>query len=65
MRDVVQAGGRAPRLGRRFVHGANGEVVGSFAVLGPQRMDYQHTITAVSHIARLFDQILNEGDEGR
>jgi hypothetical protein len=28
-------------------------------------MDYQHTITAVSHIARLFDHILNEGDEGR
>src|SRR5437868_5854029 len=44
---------------------ANGEVVGSFAVLGPTRMDYEHTITAVSHIARLFDHILNEGDEAR
>jgi heat-inducible transcriptional repressor len=36
------------------------EVMGSLAVLGPPRMDYQHTITAVSYIARLFDQILNE-----
>jgi hypothetical protein len=25
-------------------------------------MDYQHTITAVSYIARLFDQILNESE---
>jgi hypothetical protein len=25
-------------------------------------MDYQHTITAVSYIARLFDKILNESD---
>jgi hypothetical protein len=23
-------------------------------------MDYQHTMTAVSYIARLFDRILNE-----
>lgn len=37
-----------------------GEVMGSLAVLGPTRMDYQHTITAVSYIARLFDRILNE-----
>jgi heat-inducible transcriptional repressor len=37
-----------------------GEVMGSLAVLGPTRMDYQHTITAVSYIARLFDKILNE-----
>ncbi len=36
------------------------EVVGSLAVIGPTRIDYQHTITAVSYIARLFDQILNE-----
>lgn len=36
------------------------EVVGSLAVIGPTRMDYQHTITAVSYIARLFDSILNE-----
>jgi len=36
------------------------EVVGSLAVIGPTRIDYQHTISAVSYIARLFDQILNE-----
>jgi heat-inducible transcriptional repressor len=39
-----------------------GEVMGSLAVLGPPRMDYQHTITAVSYIARLFDRILNESE---
>ena len=38
------------------------EVMGSLAVLGPLRMDYQHTITAVSYIARLFDKILNESE---
>jgi hypothetical protein len=25
-------------------------------------MDYQHTITAVSYIARLFDKVLNENE---
>jgi len=25
-------------------------------------MDYQHTMTAVSYIARLFDRILNESE---
>ena len=39
-----------------------GEVMGSLAVLGPTRMDYQHTITAVSYIARLFDKVLNESE---
>jgi len=39
-----------------------GEVLGSLAVLGPTRMDYQHTITAVSYIARLFDKLLNESE---
>jgi heat-inducible transcriptional repressor len=38
------------------------EVIGSLAVIGPTRMDYQHTITAVSYIARLFDKILNESE---
>jgi heat-inducible transcriptional repressor len=38
------------------------DVVGSLAVIGPTRMDYQHTITAVSYIARLFDKILNESE---
>jgi heat-inducible transcriptional repressor len=37
-----------------------GEVMGSLAVIGPTRMDYQHTITAVSYIARLFDKVLND-----
>jgi heat-inducible transcriptional repressor len=36
------------------------EVIGSLAVIGPTRMDYEHTITAVSYIARLFDQVWNE-----
>ena len=36
------------------------EVVGSLAVIGPTRIDYQHTIPAVSYIARLFDQLLTE-----
>lgn len=36
------------------------EVIGSLAVIGPTRIDYQHTITAVSYIARLFDQLLSE-----
>jgi heat-inducible transcriptional repressor len=38
------------------------EVRGSLAVIGPTRIDYQHTMTAVSYIARLFDKILNESD---
>lgn len=41
---------------------SGGDVVGSLAVIGPTRMDYQHTITAVSYIARLFDKILNESE---
>jgi heat-inducible transcriptional repressor len=41
---------------------SGGDVVGSLAVIGPTRMDYQHTITAVSYIARLFDRILNESE---
>jgi len=36
------------------------EVMGSLAVIGPTRMDYEHTITAVSYIARLFDHLWNE-----
>jgi heat-inducible transcriptional repressor len=38
------------------------EVRGSLAVIGPTRMDYEHTITAVSYIAKLFDKILNESE---
>jgi len=36
------------------------EMRGSLAVIGPTRMDYQHTITAVAYIAQLFDKLLNE-----
>ena len=36
------------------------EMRGSLAVIGPTRMDYKHTITAVSYIAQLFDKLLNE-----
>jgi heat-inducible transcriptional repressor len=39
-----------------------GEVMGSLAVIGPTRIDYEHTMTAVSYIARLFDKILNDSD---
>jgi heat-inducible transcriptional repressor len=53
MRNLVLIGAPA-RVG--------GEVMGSLAVIGPTRMDYQHTITAVSYIARLFDKILNESE---
>jgi heat-inducible transcriptional repressor len=39
-----------------------GEVMGSLAVIGPMRLDYQHTMSAVSYIARLFDKLLNESE---
>jgi heat-inducible transcriptional repressor len=39
-----------------------GEVMGSLAVIGPTRLDYQHPMAAVSYIARLFDKVLNESE---
>src|SRR4030088_3107240 len=39
-----------------------GEVMGSLAVIGPTRLDYQHTMSAVSYIARLFVKLLNESE---
>jgi heat-inducible transcriptional repressor len=39
-----------------------GEVMGSLAVIGPTRIDYEHTMTAVSYIARMFDKVLNESE---
>jgi heat-inducible transcriptional repressor len=51
MRNLVLIGAPA-RVGN--------EVMGSLAVIGPTRMDYEHTITAVSYIAKMFDSILNE-----
>jgi heat-inducible transcriptional repressor len=53
MRNFVLIGAPA-RVGR--------DVMGSLAVIGPTRIDYQHTMTAVSYIARLFDKILNESE---
>jgi len=53
MRNLVLIGAPA-RVG--------GEVMGSLAVIGPTRIDYQHAITAVSYIARLFDKMLNESE---
>ena len=53
MRNLVLIGAPA-RVGE--------DVMGSFAVIGPTRIDYQHTMTAVSYIARLFDKILNESE---
>jgi len=50
MRNLVLIGAPA-RVGE--------EMRGSLAVIGPTRMDYQHTITAVSYIAQLFDKLLN------
>lgn len=53
MRNFVLIGAPA-RVGK--------DMMGSLAVIGPTRMDYQHTMTAVSYIARLFDKILNESE---
>jgi heat-inducible transcriptional repressor len=39
-----------------------GEVMGSLAVIGPTRMDYQHAMSAVSYIARMFDKVLNDSE---
>jgi len=36
------------------------EQVGTLAVLGPTRIDYGHTITAVQYLARLFEELLEE-----
>ncbi len=37
-----------------------GEVVGSMAVIGPMRIDYQHAITAVSYISQLFEKFTQQ-----
>ncbi|MBV9669546.1 MAG: heat-inducible transcription repressor HrcA [Acidobacteriales bacterium] len=36
------------------------EVMGSLAVIGPTRIDYERTMIAVRYIAGLFDKILND-----
>jgi heat-inducible transcriptional repressor len=64
VRVVIGLEEAAPYLRNFVLIGAparvGGEVMGSLAVIGPTRIDYEHTITAVSYIARLFDKILNE-----
>ncbi len=64
VRVVIGLEATAPHLSNLVLIGAparvGGEVMGSLAVIGPTRIDYQHTITAVSYIARLFDKILND-----
>ena len=67
VRVVIGMEDAAPYLRNFVLIGAparvGDEVMGSLAVLGPTRIDYQHTITAVSYIARLFDQVLNDASE--
>src|SRR6202140_1462186 len=53
MRNLVLIGAPA-RVG--------GGGLGAFAVIGPTRIDYQHTMTAGEYMARLFDKILNESE---
>ena len=64
VRVVVGLEDAAPHLSNFVLIGAparvGDEVMGSLAVIGPTRMDYEHTITAVSYIARMFDQLWNE-----
>lgn len=64
VRVVIGLEQAAPQLRNFVLIGAparvGDEVMGSLAVIGPTRMDYEHTITAVSYIARLFDNLLNE-----
>ena len=64
VRVVVGLEDTVPHLNNFVLIGAparvGDEVIGSLAVIGPTRMDYEHTITAVSYIARLFDQLWNE-----
>ncbi|HVZ59569.1 MAG TPA: heat-inducible transcriptional repressor HrcA [Terriglobales bacterium] len=64
VRVVIGLEDAAPYLRNFVLIGAParvaGEVMGSMAVIGPTRIDYEHTITAVSYIARLFDKVLNE-----
>ena len=51
LRDFVLIGAPAKQ---------DGEVVGSLAVIGPMRIDYQHAITAVSYISQLFEKFTQQ-----
>ena len=64
VRVVVGLEDAMPHLNNFVLIGApvrvGDEVMGSLAVIGPTRMDYEHTISAVSYIARMFDRLWNE-----
>ncbi|MBV9437060.1 MAG: heat-inducible transcription repressor HrcA, partial [Acidobacteria bacterium] len=64
VRVVIGLEERLPEMRNLVLIGAPARVgeqmVGSLAVIGPTRMDYEHTITAVSYIAQLFDKVLND-----
>jgi len=64
VRVVVGLEDAMPHLNNFVLIGAparvGDEVMGSLAVIGPTRMNYEHTITAVSYIARLFDRLWND-----
>ena len=64
MRVIVGLEDAMPDLGSFVLIGAPArsgeELLGRLAVIGPTRMDYQHTINAVSYIARMFDKLFNE-----
>ncbi|HZP24722.1 MAG TPA: heat-inducible transcriptional repressor HrcA [Terriglobales bacterium] len=66
VRVVVGLEDTMPHLNNFVLIGAparvGDEVMGSLAVIGPTRMDYEHTISAVSYIARMFDQFWNQSD---
>jgi heat-inducible transcriptional repressor len=66
VRVVIGLEDAAPEMRNLVLIGAparvGDEVMGSLAVIGPTRMDYEHTLPAVSYIAQLFDRILNQED---
>ena len=66
VRVVVGLEETLPHLSNFVLIGAparvGNEVMGSLAVIGPTRIDYEHTISAVSYIARLFDHIWNDSE---
>jgi heat-inducible transcriptional repressor len=64
VRVVIGLEQELPQMNNLVLIGAparvGSEVMGSLAVIGPTRMDYEHTINAVTYIAQLFDKILND-----
>lgn len=66
VRVVIGLQDTMPQMGNFVLIGAparvGSEVLGSMAVIGPSRMDYQHAISTVSYIASLFDKVLNDSE---